>query len=79
VYEVDLESNRVRRMTGLNPPTERQGADGEWQQCIDILFDDDTILFVWGMNDDGSARCTRTSHIVHVEEVDRERSQSAGT
>lgn len=69
VYELNLQTNQVRRMAGLNPPTERQGADGQWQQCADILFDNDTVLFVWGMNPDGSARCTRTSHIVSVEEI----------
>lgn len=30
-YEVDLDAKQCRRLSGENPPTERQGPDGEWR------------------------------------------------
>ena len=31
LYEIDTSLSRIRRVTGPNPPTQRQGTDGEWQ------------------------------------------------
>lgn len=32
-YEVDWDTNRIRRIHGTNEPTTNQSADGEWQQA----------------------------------------------
>lgn len=31
IYEVNLESNQIRRLDGINPPEPKQGNDGEWK------------------------------------------------
>ena len=30
-YEVDREASKIRRLSGKNDPTSRQGQDGEWK------------------------------------------------
>jgi len=40
IYEVDFGNNRVRRVSGVNKPTPRQGADGEWKTYMSVsMFD----------------------------------------
>lgn len=34
VYQVDDEGPRVRRVSGVHPPTPYFGEDGVWQDCI---------------------------------------------
>ncbi len=31
VYELDDDNKRVRRLTGIKPPKESQGVDGQWK------------------------------------------------
>jgi hypothetical protein len=35
-YEIDQEHARIRRLEGLNKPTPRQGADGDWKSYVAI-------------------------------------------
>jgi hypothetical protein len=62
-YEIDMARKRVRRLTSSHEPTPRQSADGEWQEYENLWLTDRSVMFQWGWNDDGSARCTRTSDI----------------
>lgn len=34
-YEIDLEQKLIRRISGIRPPTKRQGQDGVWQPYLD--------------------------------------------
>ena len=36
VYQVDEAGKRVRRLSGTNAPTQRQGADGEWKEFVSV-------------------------------------------
>lgn len=69
MYDVDIEGKRVRRVAGVDPPTERQGEDWVWRPFVNIWLKDRGIVFQWGWNENGSANCTWTSDIVAVEEV----------
>jgi hypothetical protein len=69
IYEVDFDNRRVRRVSGVDRPTPRQGADGEWKSYLSVSMFDEGLLFQWGWNDDGTAKCTHTSKIVQVKEV----------
>lgn len=48
-YEIDLDSNRIRRLFGIKDPTPRQGIDGEWRQYLSIteIKVGDPIIVVW--------------------------------
>lgn len=35
VFEVDPDARRVRRVSGVNPPTEHFAPDGDWKVCTD--------------------------------------------
>lgn len=72
IYEVDFENNRVRRVSGVNRPTPRQGSDGEWKTYQTVFLSDHGLIFQWGWNEDGTAKCTETSHIVKVNEIKEE-------
>jgi len=63
-YEIDESNRLVRRMYGVSVPTPRQGADGEWKAYREVLTMGDGLLFVWGDNPDGTAKCTWTSKVV---------------
>lgn len=56
-YEIDHDNKRVRRLTGVNPPTEAFGQDGVWR---DFEMVSDTHwggrIFFWT-----NGRCTVTS------------------
>lgn len=74
VYELD--DKRVRRLTGTNNPTPRQGPDGEWKPLADVippkLVEGTRVYLVWRYDEteEGQiARGTMTSRIVKMEEV----------
>lgn len=71
IYEIEPLNKRVRRLAGINSPTPRQGNDGEWQPYQALHYTlENTLLFVWGDNPDGTQKCTETSHIVSIESVE---------
>jgi len=35
-YEVSLKEKKIRRLSGINDPTSRQGSDGEWKEYFSI-------------------------------------------
>jgi hypothetical protein len=72
IYEVDFGNNRVRRVSGVNKPTPRQGADGEWKTYMSVSMFDHGLIFQWGWNANGTARCTHTSSIKSVKEIEEE-------
>lgn len=63
-YEIDESNKLIRRVHGVNDPTQRQGEDGEWKEYLGIMFTGGGILIQWGWNGDSSAKCTLTSNIV---------------
>jgi hypothetical protein len=71
-YEVDLERKRIRRLSGHNRPTPRQGQDGVWKdfQRISELSVGAGVLIVW--SEEGTIPSTFTSPIVKVIEKDVE-------
>ena len=63
-YEIDFVHRRVRRLEGINDPTPRQGADGDWKTFADVYVvdlppDDTAMFFDW----DGRGHGTMTSPI----------------
>lgn len=50
-YEVDWDSNRIRRLAGKSEPTANQSADGEWQQarflCIATVPGGRIVQMIW--------------------------------
>ncbi len=66
-YELDYPNKRVRRITGSNRPTPRQGIDGTWREFLSVYRMDGGLLFVWNKRDsDGVLECTLTSLVVDV-------------
>lgn len=63
-YEIDLVNKQVRRLSGVNSPTARQGEDGEWRHYYNIDLVDNTLMFIW----DDQGRATQTSNITFVGE-----------
>ena len=64
LYEIDDEDCLIRRVRGINEPTDRQGADGVWKSYAALTKMEDGLLIIWGNNDNGTARCTWTSPII---------------
>lgn len=52
LYEVDLESKKIRRLNGKGNPTPRQGQDGQWKKYINISPSfpviGQSVLISWG-------------------------------
>ena len=67
-YEIDEAGSLIRRVFGINQSTPRQGTDGEWKAYKFIVPCGGGLLIVWGMNPDGTAKCTLTSNIVSDKE-----------
>ena len=63
-YVIDEDNKLIRRYWGINPPTLRQGPDDTWKAYEDILLTQGGLLIVWGVNPDGSAKCTLTSNVI---------------
>jgi hypothetical protein len=66
-YEIDEVNKLVRRVHGLNDPTPRQGADGEWKEYVGIIIAPRGMLIQWGTNPDGSLKCTWTSKVIKID------------
>ena len=64
VYQINEADHMVRRVSGVNDPTPRQGVDGAWQEYLSITPYFDGLLIVWCYRSDGSAKCTWTSKVV---------------
>lgn len=69
IYEVRPANKEIRRVFGINEPTERQGADGEWKKYEDLSTDFDHLVIIWG-DVDGIYKTTVTSKITDYDEVD---------
>jgi hypothetical protein len=71
LYEVDFSRSLIRRLGGRSHATPHQGADGRWQQFVEIspVEVDEPVLMHWEA-DDGHARSnpkrTETSLVVGV-------------
>ena len=65
IYEIDKENCRVRRITGKEKPTDRQGKDGEWREYFSIsnVKLGKSMMICWKVNEDGTYNCTTTSPI----------------
>lgn len=78
VYEVNEEEKQIRRLSGLNKPSESQGEDGEWKEyeilcssSFGLLKEEEPAVIVWGfdkLSDNGSGilKTTVTSPIVFL-------------
>ena len=69
LYEVDLNSNMIRRLTGSKDPTPRQGKDGEWKHFVSIsnIEINTCALIVWAITEDGTNQATMTSPITKID------------
>ena len=71
LYEVDFSRSLIRRLGGRSHATPHQGADGRWQQFVEIspVEVDEPVLMHWEA-DDGHAtsnpKRTETSLVVGV-------------
>ena len=64
VYQINEADHLIRRVSGANDPTPRQGVDGEWQAYESIQPHFGALLIVWAVTSDCIARCTWTSNVV---------------
>ncbi len=72
IYELDPDQHRIRRVSGVNDPTLRQGDDGEWQTYLTIseVVVGSIVVIVWEYNvEDGSAKGTNTSIVQQIIQV----------
>ena len=60
-YEINEADHMIRRLHGVNDPTERQGVDGAWQAYDLIRPLQDGLLIVWDVS---TGKCTWTSKVV---------------
>lgn len=72
-YEVDVTGKRIRRLSGKEDSTPRQGEDRIWKdfQSISDIKKDVSVLIVW--SEEGAIPSTLTSPVVKVIEKDVER------
>ena len=63
-YELDMSLRRIRRLSGLYDPTQRQGKDGDWRAFLTIAgpFIGLPCLIVY----DAQGKGTQTSRVVEV-------------
>jgi hypothetical protein len=60
IYEFDHGLRRVRRLSGQEDPTPRQGKDGEWKSYNEVLLQwNGSLIVVWGY--DEKANITKTT------------------
>ena len=66
-YEHDPAGRRIRRLKGVNGPTPRQGADGEWKHyaMISEVQVGESVIIVWTISDD-VAGATQTSLVQSI-------------
>lgn len=79
LYEVDFSQKRIRRLSGKNDPTPRQGADGEWKVYEEIssfsgveneMVIGSPAIIVWNKSSSNmqlEVKTTLTSDIVSIE------------
>lgn len=68
-YEVDHELKKIRRLYGVDDPTNRQGKDAEWREFnkISPVVIGDPVLIIWETSADGMAlKATQTSAIKDI-------------
>ena len=61
VYQIDEAEHLIRRVSGANDPTPRQGTDGEWREYETI---EPLMGGLWVMWDSESGKGTWTSDVV---------------
>lgn len=73
IYQIDVAGRRARRVTGLNAPTPRTGADGEWHGIAGMLPVqlNRRMLFEWSPDitpaaEPGKRPGTVTSRVVDI-------------
>jgi len=71
-YEVDPDRKRIRRLSGHENPTPRQGLDGSWKdfERITDIVQGASVLVVW--SEEGTIPSTLTSPVIKVIEKDVE-------
>ena len=69
-YEIDPEQARIRRLEGLNQPTPRQGADGDWKryEAISAVTIGLCVTIIWRFVD-GVGQGTRTGPVQQIIEA----------
>lgn len=74
-YEADLQNKKIRRLSGANQPTLRQGKDGDWREfdSISSIEINKEVLIIWTPNTkllEGSPRssipATMTSKVKEI-------------
>lgn len=70
-YEVCVDDGGgtlARRLSGRGEPTPRFGPDGEWRAALraEVGLGRSAVI-VWGADEDGVGKYTRTSRVVEVE------------
>lgn len=73
-YQVDYINKLIRRISGTNNPTNRQGQDGNWKAYQDIVLKEGEVCFIfWDskttpplINTSGSIPATATSKVVSI-------------
>jgi hypothetical protein len=62
VYQVNEADHMIRRLSGVNDPTPRQGVDGQWREYEQILpHPAGGLLIVWNQT---TGKCTWTSDVM---------------
>lgn len=77
IYQVDLESKRIRRLSGTSAPTIRQGIDGNWKTYKEFFYPivGKPAVIVWDIvpiHDDENhiLKSTVTSPVVEISDVE---------
>lgn len=69
VYELDQDQKNIRRLSGKENPTPRQGSDGQWKAIKSIvpLKVGLQSMIVWGFGED-HIKTTMTSPLIRIRE-----------
>lgn len=71
IYEVDVEENKARRLSGVKDPTRHQKKDGEWKSfdfCSPIAVDKQ-VIFNWGCEPIGNMILIENTITSRVSEI----------
>lgn len=73
-YEVDQPNNKIRRLYGKLPSTDRVGQDGEWKSfhSLSQLIIGRPVIIVWGFVDDGLGKIAQSTCTSFLSEIVRE-------
>lgn len=71
IYEVDMVNKRIRRLHGVNNPTDRQGEDGIWKQFEEItaIEPNKSVVIVWSRNLTGDVPVMKTTVTSAVDKI----------